>query len=210
VSLTTPAVGLARLPGAMTYLLEEAAATAESAARLLVDLARDPHREEVLAAIGGCERAGDRITHDLLRELQERLALGAGRADLLRLTEALDDVLDAIDASAHAVAAFAAALPDDHTGVLVAILRDLTRTSTQAVRGIEEPGGAGEALHERAHALRDEFRRELRRATAAVLGAEADPIDATRAMTLLARLRALGDANARLGLAVEGVATGLS
>jgi uncharacterized protein Yka (UPF0111/DUF47 family) len=157
--------------------------------------------------IAECERAGDRITHDLHRELQDRLALGEGRPHVLRLTAALDDVTDAVDEAAHALSVFADALPRDRLVKLVAILRDLVRGSMREVQGIEEPPEQREPSHQRVEALREEFQRELRSARATALNAGSAPIEALRAETLLRRLEAISDATADLSAAVRGLAT---
>jgi uncharacterized protein Yka (UPF0111/DUF47 family) len=89
MTTATSAVGFARLPTALRHLLDEAASTAETAARLLHALAREPRpAPRLVEEIAECERAGDRITHDLQRELQDRVALGDGRPHVLRLTSA--------------------------------------------------------------------------------------------------------------------------
>jgi uncharacterized protein Yka (UPF0111/DUF47 family) len=208
MTTATSAVGLARLPTALKSLLDEAATIAETAARLLHALAREPRAApRLIEEIADCERAGDRITHDLHRELQDRLALGEGRPHVLRLAAALDDVTDAVDEAAHALSVFADAVPHDRAATLVAILRDLVRASMREVRGIEGPLEQRESSHQRAEALRDEFRQELRTTTAAALSAGPGPIEALRATTLLRRLRAVSDAAAALSVAVRGLAT---
>jgi hypothetical protein len=208
MSTATSAVGFARLPTAVRNLLVDAATTAETAARLLHALAREPRAAAGLVdEIAECERTGDRITHDLHREVQDRLALGDGRPRVLRLTDALDDVTDAVDGAAHAVSLFARALPQDRGVELTAILRDLVRAGMREVRGVEQPPEQQEWWHGRAEALRDEFRREVRTTSAAVMDAAPAPIDAVRAETLLQRLRTVSDATAALGTAVRGLAT---
>jgi len=208
MTTTTSAVGFARLPTGLRDLLDEAATTAETAARLLHALVQEPRPAAGLVEeIAECERAGDRITHDLHRALRDRLALGDGRTQVLRLTTALDDVTDAVDEAAHALSVFADALPHDRAVELAAILRDLVRASMREVRGIEQPPEQREWSHERAEALRDEFRRELRTTSAAVITAAPAPIDAVRAETLLQRLRALSGATAALSVAARGLAT---
>ena len=210
MSAPTAAIGFARLPDALAQLLDESAINAGAAAGLLAELGRDPHRADVLDSIGECRRAGDRIAWDARRVLQGSLSLGRARADVLRLTAALDDVLEAIDSSAHAVAVFADALPDDRTRVVTAILRDLTRVSVQEVAGMNQPADLRDALQERAHERREEFRREVRRTGAAVVGVGAEPLQAARAEVLLKRLQTLSDANGRLSLAVQGVVASLT
>jgi len=208
MTTATSAVGFARLPTILRNLLEEAASTAETAARLLHVLAREPRQAAGLVEeIAECKRAGDRIAHRLYREVQDRLALGEGRPHVLRLTPALADVTDAIDEAAYALSVFGPALPHDRAVELAAILRDLVGAGVREVRGIDQPPEQHESSHERAEALRDEFRREVRTTGAAAFNAAPAPIDAVRAEALLQRLRVLTDASAALSVAVRGLAT---
>ena len=94
MTTATSAVGFARLPTALRHRLDEAASTAETAACLLYALAREPRSaSRLVEEIAECERAGDRITHDLQRELHAGQApIEALRAEtLLRRLGAVSD-----------------------------------------------------------------------------------------------------------------------
>lgn len=202
-----PTVGLARPPAAVQELLDEAAANAEAAAVLLHALAEQPLRApDLLDDIADRECDGDRITHDLRRELAHRLVLGFERGDLLRLVELLDDVVDAVDDAAHDLSLYAVALTSSRMTTIAAVLRDLVRTSMRALRRIEYGPPAQTSLQQRAHELRDELRHELRVAYAALLDDSADALGALQGETVLARVRSLGDACARLLSAAHALA----
>jgi uncharacterized protein Yka (UPF0111/DUF47 family) len=201
-----PTIGFARLPKAVRDLLAEAAADASAAAAALDALARDPRQRPRGAEIVSLEDDADRVTHELQRALATARVASQERGQLLHAIEAIDDILDVIDDTAQALPPISHALPHDRLSRTTAVIKDLVRTCMAAPARIEEPLAAREALHERAHALDDELRVELRALQRAVADSEADVLVALRATGLLRQLRSIGQAAIRALRAIEVLA----
>ena len=76
-------------------LFEEAGGNIERAAGLLEEMLRDyPERNELAREILICEQDGDRITHDIIRRLNQTFVTPIDREDIYALASALDDVVD--------------------------------------------------------------------------------------------------------------------
>src|SRR5918911_2875837 len=76
-------------------LFEEAGGNIQRAAGLLEEMLEDyPDRSELAREILICEQEGDRITHDIIRRLNETFVTPIDREDIYELASALDDVVD--------------------------------------------------------------------------------------------------------------------
>src|SRR2546429_6298160 len=76
-------------------LFEEAAGNIVRAADLLDQMLRAfPERSELARDILICEQEGDRITHDIIRRLNETFVTPIDREDIYALASALDDIVD--------------------------------------------------------------------------------------------------------------------
>src|SRR3954471_5788063 len=77
-------------------LFEEAAGNIVRASDLLDQLLRSfpDRREELTRDILICEQDGDRITHDIIRRLNETFVTPIDREDILALASGLDDIVD--------------------------------------------------------------------------------------------------------------------
>jgi uncharacterized protein Yka (UPF0111/DUF47 family) len=204
--MSTPTIGLARLPRAVRELLSEAARGATSAATALKTLARDTIQRAELAEIVSLEDDGDRIVHELQHTLAGARVASEERGELLHVIEAIDDILDGIEHAAHELSRAGDLLPRERLVRATAVISDLARTSMAAVTRIEEPPASREALHERAHELNDELRTELRALQRAIAEHESDVLAALRATTLLRQLRSIGQACIRALRAIEVLA----
>ena len=79
-------------------LFEEAAGNVLRAAELLDQmLTTYPDHGELGREILICEQEGDRITHDIIRRLNETFVTPIDREDILALASALDDIVDYIE-----------------------------------------------------------------------------------------------------------------
>jgi uncharacterized protein Yka (UPF0111/DUF47 family) len=199
-------IGLARLPKPVRDLLGEAAGAAGAAATALDELARDPTRRGAVARIVELEDDGDRVTHDLQHAIASARIAVPDRGALLRAIQAVDDILDAIEGAGRELPSAGDTLPREGLIAVTAILRDLVRTSMAAIARVEASPAARAPLHERAHELDEELRRELRALHGTVADHERDVLAALRAAGLLRQLRSIGHASARALIAVEGLA----
>ena len=203
--MSAPTIGLARLPRGIRDLLAQAAGTVNAAAAALVTLARDPGNRSSVTEIVALEDDGDRIAHELRHAAATARVAAHERSPLLKVSEAIDDILDAIESAAHEMAGAGDALPDEELLRATAVVRDLARTAMATVVRLEDPPTAREALHERAHELEDELRADLRAMHASVANA-GDVLVAIRAADVLRGLRSVGEACAQALLAFEVLA----
>jgi uncharacterized protein Yka (UPF0111/DUF47 family) len=151
------------------------------------------------------EDQGDRITHAVQHALPTPRLASSERAELLRLTQSLDDIVDLIEHAAHELPQ-ADALPRDHVARAGGVLKDLVRTTLLAVERIEQPPATRAPLHIRAHELALELRVELRTAQRALVDRDDNPLASVRAGDLLRRLHEIGRACTRALLVVEVLA----
>src|SRR3954465_7827199 len=76
-------------------LFEEASGNIVRAADLLDQMLRSyPERADLARDILICEQDGDRITHDIIRRLNETFVTPIDREDIYALASGLDDVVD--------------------------------------------------------------------------------------------------------------------
>src|ERR671932_1649990 len=80
-------------------LFEEASGNIVRSADLLDRLLRSypDRREELTRDILICEQEGDRITHDIIRRLNETFVTPIDREDIYGLASALDDIVDSTE-----------------------------------------------------------------------------------------------------------------
>src|SRR5919199_6040934 len=76
-------------------LFEEAGGNIVRAADLLEQMLRDyPDHADLARDILICEQEGDRITHDIIRRVNEMFVTPIDREDIYALASGLDDVVD--------------------------------------------------------------------------------------------------------------------
>src|SRR4051794_29964740 len=76
-------------------LFEEAAGNIVRASDLLAQMLRDfPDRGQLARDILICEQEGDRITHDIIRRLNQTFVTPIDREDIYALASGLDDIVD--------------------------------------------------------------------------------------------------------------------
>src|ERR687896_1532424 len=79
-------------------LFEEAGGNILRAAELLDEMLQTyPDHAELARDILICEQAGDRITHDIIRRLNETFVTPLDREDIYALASKLDDIVDFIE-----------------------------------------------------------------------------------------------------------------
>src|SRR5881396_2187099 len=112
-------------------LFEEAGGNIVRAADMLDQLLRafPDNREELTRDILICEQEGDRITHDIIRRLNETFVTPIDREDIYRLASALDDIVDYTEEAADYLGLYKIEAPmeqaQDLAGVLVQSARQI-------------------------------------------------------------------------------------
>jgi len=83
-------------------LFEEAATNVATASQLLLDITYDPAtKEKKVPELEQLEHRGDELTHDILAELNRAFITPIDREDIFLIAKAMDNVIDAIEATGH-------------------------------------------------------------------------------------------------------------
>src|SRR3954449_5506309 len=115
-------------------LFEEAGRNIVRAASLLEQMLADyPDRADLAREILICEQEGDRITHDIIRRLNETFVTPIDREDILALASALDDIVDYTEEVADFLGLYKIEAPMDQSLQLSSVLRDCCRQLVEAM-----------------------------------------------------------------------------
>src|SRR5437660_956600 len=115
-------------------LFEEASGNIVRAADLLDQMLRGfPDRNELARDILICEQEGDRITHDIIRRLNETFVTPIDREDIYELASALDDVVDYTEEVADYLGLYKIEAPMEQGQQLAHVLLQATRQLAEAM-----------------------------------------------------------------------------
>src|SRR5204862_3158016 len=115
-------------------LFEEAAGNIVRAADLLDQMLRSyPERSELARDILICEQEGDRITHDIIRRLNETFVTPIDREDIYALASALDDIVDYTEEVADYLGLYKIEAPMEQGQRLAHVLLQATRAVAAAM-----------------------------------------------------------------------------
>jgi predicted phosphate transport protein (TIGR00153 family) len=187
-------------------LFEEAAGNIVRAADLLDQLLRSypDRREELTRDILICEQEGDRITHDIIRRLNETFVTPIDREDIYALASALDDVVDFTEEAADYLGLYKIEAPMEQAQRLAHVL-------LQASRAISEAMPRLRAFDDIAHytveinRLENDGDRITREAMASLFDTGIDPMVVIRWKDIYERLENAIDATERVANILEGI-----
>jgi len=116
-------------------LFEEAGGNIVRAADLLDQLLRSfpDRREELTRDILICEQEGDRITHDIIRRLNETFVTPIDREDIYALASALDDIVDYTEEAADYLGLYKIEAPMEQAQRLAHVLLQASRSIAEAM-----------------------------------------------------------------------------
>src|ERR671926_1131272 len=116
-------------------LFEEAGGNIVRAADLLDQLLRafPDRREELTRDILICEQEGDRITHDIIRRLNETFVTPIDREDIYALASGLDDIVDYTEEVADYLGLYRIEAPFEQAQRLAHVLLQCTRQLAEAM-----------------------------------------------------------------------------
>ena len=116
-------------------LFEEAGGNIVRAADLLDQLLRayPDRREELTREILLCEQEGDRITHDIIRRLNETFVTPIDREDIYSLASALDDIVDYTEEAADYLGLYKIEAPMEQGQRLAHVLLQSARAVSEAI-----------------------------------------------------------------------------
>ena len=187
-------------------LFEEAGGNSVRAADLLDRMLRAfPDRGDDLARdILICEQDGDRITHDIIRRLNETFVTPIDREDIYELASALDDVVDYTEEVADYLGLYRIEAPMDQAQALANILLDACRQIAKGMPRLRSFDPISHYVVE-IHRLENEGDRISREAVASLFETGIDPMVVIRWKDIFERLEAAIDATERVANILENI-----
>jgi len=186
-------------------LFEQAGANVVRAAELLHEmLAAFPDGQELARDIVDCEHTGDQLTHDLIRRLYKSNTSSIVRKDVLKLTSALDDIVDFTEEVADYLGLYQIEAPMLQAEALANVLVDATR---QLLKALQAVGGIAELQSHtvEVHRLENEGDRLVREGIASLFDGAVDPIVVIRWKDIFERLEDAIDSTERAAFVLEGI-----
>ena len=186
-------------------LFDEAAGNVLRAAELLDQmLTTFPDHGEAAREILICEQEGDRITHDIIRRLNETFVTPIDREDILALASALDDIVDYTEEVADYLGLYKIEAPMDQALQLSRILRDACR---QLVEAMSRLRGFDDISHYtiEMHRLENDGDRVVREAMASLFDTGVDPMVVIRWKDIFERQEQAIDATEHAANILESI-----
>jgi predicted phosphate transport protein (TIGR00153 family) len=184
---------------------EEAGANLRQAGELLDTLMRSwPDDSGIAREILICEQHGDRITHDIIGLLNNRITAPFDRQDVYALASALDDVVDFIEEAADFLVLYRVEAPMEQAQELSSVLRQACRVLAQTLTELRD----FRPLHEHfvdIERLEHEGDRITREALAALFQEGVDPIVVIRWKDIFERLEQAIDSCKRASNVLQGI-----
>jgi predicted phosphate transport protein (TIGR00153 family) len=186
-------------------LFEEAGRNLVEAAALLERMLRGwPDTGALAHEIRALEHEGDRVTHDIIRRLNQTFVTPLDREDIIELASGLDDVADLVEEVADFLGLYKIEAPMEQAVQLSAILHQATRQIAQALPNLRDFADLS-AFQAEVHRLENEGDRVTREAIAALFERGIDPMTVIRWKDIYERLEAAIDACEHAANTLEGV-----
>jgi predicted phosphate transport protein (TIGR00153 family) len=186
-------------------LFEEAGGNIERAAALLEQMLADyPDRSELSRDILICEQEGDRITHDIIRRLNETFVTPIDREDIHALASALDDVVDFTEEVADYMGLYKIEAPMEQAQRQTQILHQAARQIAEAMprlRGFQDISHYTVEINR----LENDGDRVTREAMASLFDNGIDPMVVIRWKDIYERLESAIDATEQVANILETV-----
>jgi predicted phosphate transport protein (TIGR00153 family) len=186
-------------------LFERAGANILRTAELLDEmLAGYPESSHLAAEIRACEHEGDRITHDVIKRLNQTFVTPIDREDILQLSSALDDIVDYTEEVADYLGLYKIEAPMAQAQRLAGVLRAAAGQIAAAIPLIRALKDVSEHMVE-VHRLENEGDRIVREAIASLFETGIDPMVVIRWKDIFERLENAIDATERAAFILEGI-----
>src|SRR3954466_3047521 len=186
-------------------LFEEAGGNIRRAAALLEEMLRDyPDRADLARDILICEQEGDRITHDIIKRLNQTFVTPIDREDILALASALDDVVDFTEEVADYLGLYKIEAPMDQAQDLAKVLHQAGRQINEALprlRGFKDISHYTVEINR----LENDGDRIVREAIASLFDNGIDPMVVIRWKDIFERLENAIDATETVATIIEGI-----
>ena len=186
-------------------LFEEAAGNIVRAADLLDQmLGTFPERKELARDILVCEQEGDRITHDIIKRLNQTFVTPIEREDILQLASGLDDIVDFTEEVADYMGLYKIEAPMEQAQRLAHILLQSSRQIAEAMPRLRSFKDISHYTVE-INRLENDGDRVSREAMASLFGDGIDPMVVIRWKDLYERLENAIDATEHVANILEGI-----
>jgi uncharacterized protein len=186
-------------------LFEEASGNILRAAELLERMLRTyPEHGELARDILICEQDGDRITHDIIRRLNQTFVTPIDREDIYQLASVLDDVVDYIEEVADFLGLYKIEAPMEQAQAMSRVLLDAARQVNEAMPRMRKFGDIHHYTVE-INRLENEGDRLLRESLAALFQEGVDPIVVIRWKDIYERLEAGIDSTETVANILENI-----
>ena len=186
-------------------LFEEAAGNIVRAADLLLEMIRDfPEKSGLAREILIAEQEGDRITHDIIKRLNQTFVTPIDREDIYGLASALDDVVDFTEEAADFLILYKVEAPMEQSVRLAEVLVTACRQIAEAMprmRGFKDISHYTVEVNR----LENDGDRISREAMAALFDHGIDPMVVIRWKDIYERLEQAIDATERVANILEGI-----
>jgi predicted phosphate transport protein (TIGR00153 family) len=186
-------------------LFEEAGQNILRAAELLDAMLRDyPDNSHLARDILICEQEGDRITHDIIRRLNEMFVTPIDREDIHELASALDDIVDFIEEVADYMGLYKIEAPMDQAQQMAQILLQASRAVAECMprlRGFQDISHYTVEINR----LENDGDRVVREAVASLFEGGIDPMVVIRWKDIYERLEEAIDSTERVANILEGI-----
>ena len=186
-------------------LFEEAGSNTVRAADLLDQLLRGwPDNKELGREILICEQEGDRITHDLIRKLNNTFVTPIDREDILVLASGLDDIVDFTEEAADYLSLYKIEAPMEQAQRLSHVLLQSARQIAEAIprlRGFRDINHYVVEINR----LENDGDRIVREAIASLFDGGIDPMVVIRWKDIFERLEEAVDATELVANVLQGI-----
>jgi predicted phosphate transport protein (TIGR00153 family) len=186
-------------------LFDEAAGNIVRTAELLLEMLRDfPEKRELAREILIAEQEGDRITHDIIKRLNQTFVTPIDREDIYALASALDDVVDFTEEAADFLILYKVEAPMEQSVRLAEVLASASRQIAEAMPRMR---GFNDISHYtvEVNRLENDGDRISREAMAALFDGGIDPMVVIRWKDIYERLEHAIDATERVANILEGI-----
>ncbi len=186
-------------------LFEEAAGNAVRAADLLDRMLRSfPDNSALARDILICEQDGDRITHDIIKRLNNTFVTPIEREDILELASALDDIVDFTEEVADYLGLYKIEAPMEQAQRLAHVLLEACRLIAEAMPRMRDFRDISHYTVE-INRLENDGDRITREAIASLFDTGIDPMVVIRWKDIFERLEDAIDATEHVANVLEAI-----
>jgi predicted phosphate transport protein (TIGR00153 family) len=186
-------------------LFEEAGSNAVRGAELLDEMLREfPERADLAREILICEQQGDRITHDIIRRLNETFVTPIDREDIYTFATAMDDIVDYTEEVADYLGLYKIEAPMEQAQKLANVLLQACRQLAEALPRMRHFKDISHFTVE-VNRLENDGDRLVREAVASLFEGGIDPMVVIRWKDIFERLEAAIDATESVANILENI-----